>query len=140
MGMPVKLSDELVKLARTEAEACDRSITAQIEHWAKLGRFVETALAHEDALALKGADGNLTTAFPGLSARQAVYTLLQQVAATTDRSELVRRLTQGKVAYQSDPSASGSIMRIEPNGRRTVGQIEKRRFVAGRQPRRPAPR
>ncbi len=140
MGMPVKLSDELVKLARTEAEASDRSITAQIEHWAKLGRSVETALGHEDVLALKGADGNLMSAFPGLSARQAVYTLLQQVAATTDRSELARTLTRGKVVYQSDPSGSASIMRIEPNGRRTVGRLEKRRFVAGRQPRRRAPR
>jgi len=65
VGMPVKLSDALVKLARTEAEASDRSITAQIEHWAKLGRSVETALGHEDVLALKGADGNLTRAFPG---------------------------------------------------------------------------
>ena len=134
--MPVKLSDELVKLARTEAEASDRSITAQIEHWAKLGRSVETALGHEEVLALKGADGNLTSAFPGLSARQAVYTLLQQIAATTDRSELARTLTRGKVVYQRDPGGSGSIMRIEPDGRRTVGRLEKRRFVAGRPPRR----
>ena len=140
MGMPVKLSDALVKLARTEAEASDRSITAQIEHWAKLGRSVETALGHEDVLALKGADGNLTSAFPSPSARQAVRTLLQQVAATTDRSELARTLTRGKVVYQSDPSGSGSIIRIEPNGRRTVGLLEKRRFVAGRQPRRRAHR
>lgn len=135
MGMPVKLSDALVKLARTEAAASDRSITAQIEHWATLGRSVETALGHEDVIALKGADGNLTSAFPGLSARQAVYALLQQVAATTDRSELARTLTRGKVVYQSDPSGSASIMRVEPDGRRTVGRLEKRRFVAGRQPR-----
>lgn len=135
MGMPVKLSDDLVKLARKEAEASDRSITAQIEHWAKLGRSVETALGHEDVLALKGADGNLKSAFPGLSTRQAVYALLQRVASTTDRSELGRTLTQGKVVYQSDPSGSGSIMRIEPNGTRTVGRLEKRRFVAARQPR-----
>jgi hypothetical protein len=138
--MPVKLSDELVKLARREAEASDRSITAQIEHWATLGRSVETALGHEDVLALKGADGNLKSAFPGLSARQAIYTLLQRVAGTTDRSDLARTLSRGKVVYQSDPSGSGSIMRIEPNGRRTVGRLEKRRFVAGRQPRRRAHR
>src|ERR1700681_412508 len=137
--MPVKLSDELVKLARTEDEASHRSSTAQMQHWGKLGLRGATALGHEEVLALKGADGNLRTAFPGLSARQAVYTLLQQIAATTDRSEFARRLTQGKVVYQSDPSGSGSIMRIEPNGRRTVGRIEKRQFVAGRQPRRRAP-
>ena len=60
MGMPVKLSDELVKVARKEAAAGDRSITAQIEHWAKLGRSVETALRHEDGLALNGRLENRT--------------------------------------------------------------------------------
>lgn len=40
MGMPVKLSDELVASARTEAASTDRSITGQIEHWAKIGRSV----------------------------------------------------------------------------------------------------
>src|SRR6266496_3887413 len=51
MGMPVKLSDALVNVARKEAAAADRSITAQIEHWAKLGQSVEAALRHEDARA-----------------------------------------------------------------------------------------
>jgi len=34
MGMPVKLSDELVREAREEARVVNRSITGQIEHWA----------------------------------------------------------------------------------------------------------
>ena len=138
--MPVKLSDALVKLARAEAEASDRSITAQIEHWATLGRSVEAALGHEDVLALKGADGNLQRAFPGPAARQAVYALLQQVATSTDRAELARTLTRERVVYQNDPSGSGAVMRIEPNGRRTVGRLEKRRFVASGPPRRRAAR
>lgn len=46
MGMPVKLSDELVESAREEAASTDRSITGQIEHWAKIGRSVETVLRH----------------------------------------------------------------------------------------------
>ena len=53
MGMPVKLSDELVLSARIEAEGADRSITAQIEHWAKLGRAAEVALGYTSATALK---------------------------------------------------------------------------------------
>jgi hypothetical protein len=114
MGLPVKLSDELVKLARKEARAADRSITAQIEHWAKLGRSVETALRHEDALAVKDSGGDLQRAFPGPS-RQALYALLQRVAAGTDRAELARSLRQ-RVVYQSDPSRSGVIERIEPDG------------------------
>ncbi len=132
MGMPVKLSDELVNLARQEAQGAERSITGQIEHWAKLGRSLETALRHEDALALKGAEGNLRSAFVGASTRLAVFAVLQQVAATVDRSELARTLTQGRVVYQGDPTGSGSVVRIEPDGRRTAGRFDKRRFVAVR--------
>jgi hypothetical protein len=135
MGMPVKLSDELVNMARKEAEGAERSITAQIEHWAKLGRSVETALRHEDALALKGAKGNLRSAFVNASTRQAVFAVLQKFAATTDRSELARTLKQGRVVYQSDPTGSGRIMRIGPDGKRTAGRFERRRFVAAGQTR-----
>lgn len=134
MGMPVKLSDELVQLARKEARAADRSITAQIEHWAKLGRSVETALRHEDAVALKATGGDLQRAFPGPS-RQEIYALLQRVAAGADRSELSQGLRRGRVVYQSDPRGSGAIERIEPDGTRTPGRIENRRFVAGRRTR-----
>jgi hypothetical protein len=130
MGMPVKLSDDLVRLARTEAKAADRSITAQIEHWAKLGRSVEGALRHEDALALKEAGGDLHRAFPGATTREAIHGLLRRIAATSDRSDLARTLTRDRVVYQSDPKGSGAIMRIEPDGTRTVGRLEKRRFVA----------
>lgn len=138
--MPVKLSDELVKSARREAESADRSITAQIEHWAKLGRSVETALRHEDVLAVKRAKGDLERAFADASTRQTVCLLLRKVAANADRSELARTLAQGRVVYQSDPGGSGSIMRIEPDGTRTVGRFEKRRFVAAHQTRRPGRR
>ena len=126
MGMPVKLSDALVKLARREAEAADRSITAQIEHWATLGRSAETALRHEDAQALKCAGGDLRRAFPAASSREAVQAALRRIAATTDRSDLARTLTQGRVVYQSDPDGSGAVMRIEPDGTRTVGRFAQR--------------
>lgn len=129
MGMPVKLSDELVGMARQQAKAADRSITAQIEHWAKLGRSVEAALRHEDALALKGAEGDLRRAFRNAPTRRAVFAVLQKFAETTDRSELARTLREGRVVYQSDPAGPG-IMRIGADGKRTVGRFEKRRFVA----------
>ena len=138
--MPVKLSDELVKLARREAEATERSITAQIEHWAKLGRSVETALRYEDVVAVKRSDGDLQSAFSGALTRQAIYHVLQNVAAATDRSELARTLKQGRIVYQSGPSGSGSIVRIEPDGTRTRGRFEQHRFVAARQRRARVPR
>ena len=42
--MPVKLSAELVEEARSSAKLFHRSLTAQIEHWATLGRVIESQL------------------------------------------------------------------------------------------------
>jgi len=41
MSTALKVSDELVELARPHAVAEHRSIPKQIEHWARLGKLVE---------------------------------------------------------------------------------------------------
>lgn len=48
MGRAVKLSDELVESARYESEIYSRSMTQQIEHWARIGRAVERTGAYGD--------------------------------------------------------------------------------------------
>jgi hypothetical protein len=132
MGMPVKLSDELVESAREEATNTDRSITGQIEHWAKIGRSVETVLRHQDVQALKRSP--LSAPLTGV-ARQAIQSALAKVAAETDRRALERSLKTGRTVYQSDPAGSGLTERIEPDGRRTLGRFANRRFVPARQAR-----
>jgi hypothetical protein len=130
MGMPVKLSDDLVKLARKEATTAARSITAQIEHWAEIGRSVESALRHNEVRALKGAKGDLSRAFPEVSTRQSVYRLLRGIAASKDRFDLSRVLRAGRTVYQADPEDSTRIVQIEADGTRTVGRFQDRRFTA----------
>jgi ParD-like antitoxin of type II bacterial toxin-antitoxin system len=129
MGMPVKLSDDLVKLARDEAAAAHRSITAQIEHWAELGRSVESALRHNEVNALKGARGDLAGAFPEISTRKSVYRLLRGIATSKDRSDLSRALRDGRTVYQSDPGDPTLIIQIAADGTRTAGRFKDRRFV-----------
>lgn len=41
MATALKLSDELVEIARPHAAAQHRSVPKQIEHWARLGKAVE---------------------------------------------------------------------------------------------------
>lgn len=41
MAIALKLSDELVDLAKPRAAAEHRSVPKQIEHWARLGKAVE---------------------------------------------------------------------------------------------------
>jgi hypothetical protein len=41
MATALKLSDELIEIARPHAAAMHRSVPKQIEHWARLGKAVE---------------------------------------------------------------------------------------------------
>jgi hypothetical protein len=127
--MPVKLSDELVESAREEAANTDRSITSQIEHWAKIGRSVETVLGHHEIQTLKRSPQNTRLSS---RARHAIQAVLARVVAERDRHSLARSLKTGRTVYQSDPAGSGLTERIEPDGSRTLGRLIKRRFVPAR--------
>jgi hypothetical protein len=129
MGLPVKLSDALVEAAREEAASADRSLTGQIEHWAKIGRSVETVLRHKQVLALKRSP--LSAPLTAVS-RRAIQAVLDRVVAEADRSSLARRLKAGRTVYQTDPGGSGLTERIAPDGTRTLGQFRNRRFVRAR--------
>jgi len=123
MGMPVKLSNDLVHAAREEAQATDRSITAQIEHWAKLGRAVEVALPHAEALALK-----VDPEAPSRFAR--VRAVLGRVARSDDRDTVLAELAaSGLPVYEADPLDAGKIVQVDREGCRIEGRFEGRQFV-----------
>ncbi len=44
-AVSVKISNELADSARQVAQLSDRSLAGQIEHWAKLGKSVESVLS-----------------------------------------------------------------------------------------------
>jgi hypothetical protein len=52
-GVPVRLSESLTVRARTAAAVLDRSLTEQVEHWARLGQAVEAAISATTLHALK---------------------------------------------------------------------------------------
>lgn len=123
MGMPVKLSDDLVLAARAQAQATDRSITSQIEHWAKLGRAVEIALPHGDAVSLK-VDPEATSRF----AR--IRSVLERVAHSENRDTVIAELAaSGNPLYETDPDNPEGIVQVDREGNRVAGRFEGRQFV-----------
>jgi len=52
-GIPVRLSEALTVRARTAAAVLERSLTEQVEHWARLGQAVEAAISAKTLHALK---------------------------------------------------------------------------------------
>ncbi len=117
--MSVKISDELLREAREEAKATDRSITSQIEHWVRLGRKAERSLRHDEVVAVKrAADDD-----PLL---QSLLAKIRRVA-DSDHSDLAKELLASGPVYQSAPG--GGIERIMPDGTRSIGHIVGRQFV-----------
>jgi hypothetical protein len=129
MAVPVKVSDRLLTLAREEARTTHRSATAQIEHWATLGRAVETLVSYRDVLALKRAGQSLP--LPAFVRADEVDARLLDVAADPDREHVKARIRgDGGPVYVADPDRPGGIVRIEADGTRTRGRLQNRAFVA----------
>ena len=119
MGLPLRISDDLVLQAREEAETSERSITGQIEHWARLGRAVEAVLSHPEARELKRQG-------KALSLPQAHALAHGPEGQERARAHLAARV---QPLYEADPQRPGGLIRVEPDGTRTRGRLVERRFV-----------
>lgn len=158
MGQVIRLSNELAALVKDEAEAASRSIGAQVEHWARLGREVERILAHDWVVRLKGARpakgkkaaarrrgalpagfGDLDSAIEAEIERRALMAGVAQAVAQIDRQRVDRAVRgKGNPVYGVDPAAPGFITRYEPDGRKTPGHMVNGKFVAAGKARRAA--
>lgn len=118
MSQPVKLSDGLVLDARMAGQVFERSIAGQVEFWARLGRAVELLLQGPQVLAL---------------CRNAAARPLSSCLESVDSSEGRQRVadflqSQPFPHYQPHPDRPGMLMRIDSDGRQTVGRFVHRQF------------
>jgi ParD-like antitoxin of type II bacterial toxin-antitoxin system len=131
MAVPVKVSDKLLALAKKEAEATHRSATAQIEHWATLGRAIEVMAAYRDVLALKRVGEALP--MPAFVPRRIVHDVLTGLVTDADRESVKARIrAAGEPLYTTDPRVPGQVTEVAASGRRTPGRLVHRRFVPAR--------
>jgi hypothetical protein len=118
MSQPVKVSDTLILDARLMGEASQRSIAGQIEFWARLGRAVETLLRGDQMLALCKA-GNA----------QPLSECLDSIDKPAGQQRLADHLASLPYPhYEPAPGSAGFLVRIEANGKRTVGRFVNRKF------------
>ncbi len=130
MPQSVKLSDELIKSAKQDAEAADRSVAGQIEHWAKLGRGIEPFLQGASVTPIK--TGAALTGAAALQARAAVMGAVRRFVDSDDQSAIAERLAGlPKPQYESDPTDPERIVQVGEDGRRERGRLINRRFVPG---------
>jgi ParD-like antitoxin of type II ParDE toxin-antitoxin system len=120
MSQPVKISDELIRDARLIAEIAERSIAGQIEFWAQLGRAIEPLLAGSRALALRRA-----------GAAAPLSGCLASVDTAAGRRRVVEYLESGPFPrYQAVPGSPGLLVRLDMDGKRTLGRFVGREFQA----------
>jgi len=118
MSQPVKLSDALVLDARLAGEAVERSIAGQVEFWARIGKAIEPLLQGAQVIAL---------------CRNAATHPLSECLKSVDSPAGRRRVAeflQGQPYphYEPHPNQAGVLVRIEANGKRTVGRFVNRQF------------
>ena len=118
MSQPVKLSDSLVLDARLTGEIVERSIAAQVEFWARLGRAIEPLLQGAQSLALCRA-----------GAARPLSECLSAVDSPAGRQRLADHLrTVPFPHYEPAPDAPGWLVRTGADGKRTVGRFVNREF------------
>src|ERR1700690_2708912 len=118
MSQPVKVSDALLLDARVAGEVVERSIAGQIEFWAKIGRAIEPLLRGDHVLALCRA-GNVKP----LSA------CLESVDSPAGRQRVLDHLKPKPYPhYEAAVALPGLLVRIEADGKRTMGRFVNRQF------------
>jgi hypothetical protein len=127
-AVAIKVSAELADSARKEAGHADRSLTGQIEHWAKLGRAAEAVLPSQVAAALKRCAGDLQ-AIEDESIRYRALDALAAFQNLTPESLRQKIGLDQQVRFEPDPENPGGFVRISPDGTRTRGVMDGRTFV-----------
>jgi ParD-like antitoxin of type II bacterial toxin-antitoxin system len=105
-GVPVRLSGALAARARTAAEVLDRSLTEQVEHWARLGQVVEDAILAATVHRLKARSHD-----PELAQRLAF-------AATAEGRAKAAKLIRERNPVRHGADERGALVRIGPGEKR----------------------
>lgn len=127
-AVAIKVSAELADAARKEASEADRSLTGQIEHWAKLGRAAEAIMPSQVAAALKRCAGDIQ-AIDDESIRGKVLDALAAMQNRTPESLRQKIGLDQQTLVEPDPENPGGFIRITPDGIRTRGVMKGRAFV-----------
>lgn len=121
-GIPIRLSAALATSAREMATVEDRSLTEQVEHWARIGRVVEEAVRTTTVRYLKAASHD-----------ERLPALLAAADSAEGRAAAAQLIAQRHpVRYGVDVRNPDDILRIDRAGSRTRGHVVGGTFSARR--------
>lgn len=133
MPKPVKLSDTLYDAARAAANLSHRSLSAQVEHWATIGRAIDGQITTQQTSEL----------VRGVQEARALYgpplapDIAECVAATVNRltdGSFTRNMRDalrksGTPSYGHHAQFPGKLVRHNADGTLTPGRMVQNQFV-----------
>lgn len=127
-AVALKISADLADAARSVAGDADRSLTGQVEHWARLGRVFEALIPTQVALALKRTSGDLN-AIEDPVVKGRVLAALHELQSLPPSVLRERMGVDQQVRFEPDPAVKGGMVRISPDGTRVRGSMKGRTFI-----------
>jgi hypothetical protein len=87
MSKSIRISDELLRLAKEEAERFHRSPPQQIEHWAQIGRVMEPSLSYNINAAIQtwGSKTDVDELIAGLNSEKTIQRTRQIIQNTSGK-------------------------------------------------------
>lgn len=125
----IKISEALANDARAAAADADRSLTGQIEHWARIGKAFEPNFSARLIAILKKSGGDLS-AIEDEREREEVLEALASLRLEPpflSTTEELSRTTGPK--FEVDPRNPDGIVQIQADGTRVAGRFVNRAFV-----------
>lgn len=114
----VKLSSQLVEEARSEGAIMNRSISGQLEHWATIGRRLESALGLERVRA--ALEGRFDPGQLSSDERRYYYELLDDELSTPSADEVGKMAALGAQPGAAGYDASGRLVKVGVAGERVA--------------------
>jgi hypothetical protein len=117
--IPLRIDSGLVNQAREAGAVADRPPTAQIEHWAKLGRVLDAVLTGASLFTVKK-----LSRVPSLDD-------IVAASQTKEGREKTRAVifSHGGPTYSADPENPALILERSPDGSVKRGRFLNRKFV-----------
>ncbi len=128
MSTAIRLSDDLVREAESEAMLYKRTTPKQLEYWAEIGKRVARGASSEDLLYLMEdlAEVKINPRQARPLDTDAVFAAVEQ---RRESGELARNVTKANWRYEASPEQPGLIDRIAANGVRQSGRFRDGEFV-----------
>lgn len=125
----IKISSGLAADARAAAADADRSLTGQIEHWARIGKAFEPLFTAPVIASLKKSGGNLSL-IEDEEEKVRVLEVLSKARISPQFSATARELTKtAGPLYEADPGNPSAILQVRADGTRVSGRLIDRVFV-----------